>query len=458
MGMKSLINKIKKIEKRKLIMILGIVVIVLYSIFLILCELASRQAAQIFNKEMAKQKVLAGCVTAEKLSADLWGNVYFTNLTWMAPDGKSLVDVEQGRMKVSTWDIVRKKPSINSIKELELENAYIHIGFDDKMSADVLHKPEEKATSEKLVMKRKNLQLPDNIPNIKLIFNNIVLSSEYKNRRFVLNDVAGSVEVKKHKELEIHLSASKFGGSMVGDGFNIDGAVQLNNTQNVHMNLALYKVVPSSLGLSNANDPMTITGEIKGTLVNPAIDGAVSMDELNLPGLNFVHINGNYHYANGLISLDNVTGGIYGGSVKAYGLYHFDNRHYNIDAHGTDLMAAAAARDNSINCRVELDIKFRNQGREKGSLTYGNFKSGSGTYMLIPFKSISGKFSDQDKQLRFVDVIIETEIGNIESDAFKIIDGKLHMGELIFVDKEGDKIDLKKLGRDIKEAGKQAEK
>ncbi len=433
-------------------LILLIVASVLYGIFLILCELASRQAAQIFNKEMSKQRVLAGVVTAEKLSADLWGNVYFYNLSWIAPDGKSLVEVEQGRMKVSTWDIVRKRPSINSLKELELDNAYIHVGFDDEMHADVLHGSDDEAKEEKEELKRKNLQLPDKIPNIKLILKDIVLSAEYQKRRFVLNDVGGSIEVKGHKELELHLSAGKFGGSMVGDGFNIDGRVKLNQPQDVHLNLGLYKVVPSSLGLSNANDPMTITGEMKGPLANPTIDGAVSMDELNLPGLNFVHINGNYQYANGLITLENVTGGIYGGSIKAYGLYHFDNRHYNIDAHGTDLMAAAAARDNTINCRVELDIKFRNKGKEKGSLTYGSFKSGNGTYMLIPFKSISGKFSDQNKELRFVDVIIETELGDIESNAFKIVDGKLQMGELIFVDKDGDKIDLKKLGRDIKEA------
>lgn len=447
-------EKLKGLEKRRLVMAIAVVAVIVYGVFLILCEIASRQAAQIFNKEMANQKVLAGSVTAEKLSADLWGNVYFTNLSWMAPDGNALVNVEQGRMKVSSWDIVRKRPSINSLKELELENAYIHVGFDDDMHADVLHKPSEEET-EKSGQKadKKNLQLPEKIPNIKLILKDIVLSAEYKNRSFVLNDVNGSIEVEKHKDLILHLYAGKFGGSIVGDGFNIDGKVSLQQPQNVHLNLGLYKVVPSSLGLSNANDPMTITGEMKGLLTEPTIDGAVSMDELNMPGLNFSGIEGNYHYANGLISLDNVTGSIYGGSVEAYGLYHFDNRHYKIDAHGKDLLASIAARDNMINCKVELDIKFRYAGKEKGSMTYGSFKSGSGTYMLVPFKSISGKFSDQNKEMRFVDVIIETELGNIESDAFKIIDGKLHMDKLFFVDKDGDRIDLKKLGRDIKKAG-----
>ena len=41
--------------------------------FLGLCQLMSGNAAQIFNKYMAKQKVLVGTVTAEELAADLWG-------------------------------------------------------------------------------------------------------------------------------------------------------------------------------------------------------------------------------------------------------------------------------------------------------------------------------------------------------------------------------------------------
>ncbi len=453
--MKDFLEKIKNLEKRRLLLFLAIVCFILYSIFLVLCELASRQAAHIFNKEMAKQKVLTGSVVAEKLSADLWGNVYFTNLHWIAPDGDALVDVEQGRIKVSTWDIVRKKPSLSSIKELELDNALLHVGFDDDMHADVLKRPSKDKAEVKPdsgEAQTKNLQLPDKIPNMKLILKNTVLSAEYEDRRFILTDVNGRIAVEKHKQLEIHLSAGKFGGNIVGDGLNIDGKVLLKEPQTVHFNLGLYKVLPSSLGLSNVDDLMTITGEMKGLLAKPTIDGAVSMDELNLPGLNFTKIQGNYHYANGLISLENVTGGIYGGNVEAYGLYHFDNHSYKIDAHGTKLMASAAARNNMINCDVDLDIKFRNDGNSKNSLTYGSFTSGSGTYMLVPFKSISGKFSDQNKELRFMDVIIETELGNIESDAFKIVNGKLRMDELIFVDRDGERMDLMKLGRNVQNA------
>ena len=39
--------------------------------FLLLCQLLSGQAAQIFNNYMDKQRVFVGRVTAEELSADL---------------------------------------------------------------------------------------------------------------------------------------------------------------------------------------------------------------------------------------------------------------------------------------------------------------------------------------------------------------------------------------------------
>lgn len=438
-----MLNKIYMFFKSKLFIILLTSIIILGGIFLFLCELASRQAAQIFNKIMDEQQVLAGSVTAEKLSADLWGNIYFTNIVWLAPDGEILVDVPQGRMKVNTWDIIRKKPSFSTIEELELENAFIHIGFDENMHVDVLKRPNEKKDKDikKLANSNdKNLKLPNKIPDIKLIFKDTILSSVYQKRKFILNSVNGYLQTKNNKVLSIHLAAGRFGGSMVGDGFNIDGDVQLRDNQSIKMNLGLYNVVPSSLGLSNANDPMTITGEVKGSVLQPIIDGVVDLKELNLPGLIFTKINGNYHYANGLISLENVTGSVYGGTVEAYGLYHFDNHHYKIDAKGKDLIAAIAAKNSMVNCEVDLNIKFRNLGRNGNNLVYGDFTSGKGTYMLVPFKSISGKFSNQGKEIAFTDVVIETDLGKIESNVFRIINGKLHLNEIFFVDDNGKRI------------------
>ena len=139
------------------------------------------------------------------------------------------------------------------------------------------------------------------------------------------------------------------------------------------LNIGLYDVVPASLGLSNANDPMTITGEMKGTVPRPEIDGSVALKELHIPGLSFTKVQGNYHYANGLIALQDVTGSVFGGTLDAYGLYHFDNRHYQIDVKAKDLMAAVAAKNALINCQVDLDIKFRYLGKNANNITYGTF-------------------------------------------------------------------------------------
>lgn len=438
-------SKLRVLLKSKFFLLVVGIIIFVSGIFLIMCELASRQVAQIFNNIMARQQVLAGKVIAEKLSADLWGNVYFTNISWMAPNGDTLVDIQQGRMKIRPWDIITKKPSLATIEELELQNAFIHVGFDDNMHFDVLKKSEKnEQRREPSKNLSKNLKLPQNIPDIKLIFKDTVLSAEHKKRKFILNNVNGYLETKHHKNLIVHLSAGKFGGSIIGDGFNIDGKVNLQQEQDIHMNLGLYNVVPSSLGLSNADDPMTITGEVKGTLSQPTIDGVVDMKELNLPGLNFTKVNGNYHYANGLISLENVTGSIYGGTLEAYGLYHFDTHHYKIDVHAKDLLAAAAAKNTAINCEVDLDIKFRNLGRNGNNLTYGSFKSGRGTYMLVPFRSISGKFSDQNKEMAFTDVVIETDLGKIESNLFKISNGKLQLNEVVLVEENGTRTSVYK--------------
>lgn len=58
---------------------------------------------------MAKQQVLAGSVTAEELRADIWGNVYFKNLTWDSPENERLVDVPEGRIKIKPEDIILRK-------------------------------------------------------------------------------------------------------------------------------------------------------------------------------------------------------------------------------------------------------------------------------------------------------------------------------------------------------------
>ena len=57
----------------------------------------------------------------------------------------------------------------------------------------------------------------------------------------------------------------------------------------------------------------------------------------------------------------------------------------------------------------------------------------------MPFKSISGSFSDQNKELGFTNVIIATDLGNVESNAFKIVNGRVQLSDIFFVEANGQR-------------------
>ena len=434
-------------SRKRILVMFSTVLVLFLGGFLLLCQLLSGQAARIFNKYMAEQKVFVGTVTAEELAADLWGNVYFTNLRWVNPAGETIIAAPLARLQVRPWDIVWRKASIDSVKELELEQADLHIGFDDKMRVDILRQDPPLDKPEKNIplkqKKPKNLQMPKSLPNLTLLLKDTTLTAHYKKRLFIINDVDSKMQITGHELLHVKMSAGKFGGSMVGEGLNIDGNIHLRGEQKLALNLGFYEVVPSSLGLSNANDPMTITGEMKGSLSEPEIDGSVALKQLHIPGLSFTKIQGNYHYARGLITLEDVTGSIFGGTLEAYGLYHFDNRHYKIDVKAKDLLASAAAKNAMLNCKVDLHVKFRNLGKDGSSLTYGSFKTGGGSFMLVPFNSIRGTFSDQNKELDFNNVVISTDLGDFESSAFKLVKGKVVISDIFWIESNGQRTRLR---------------
>ena len=440
-----MLQKMRKLSKFHLVMVLVCLAAFLGTVYFFLAQRASRHAAELFNYFMAKQHVLTGTVTAEELSADIWGNVYFKNLAWDSPAKERLLTVPEGRIKIKPSDIVLRIAGIDTVQEVELNGAYVHLGFDDKMRLDVLQhkKKAENILLDEVPLDKRHLQLEGRLPDIKLILHNTLLSAEYKKRRFVLHNVEGTAQIKKHEQLELHLSAGRYGGSIAGKGLNIDGTCELIGKQKVNVNLGLYEVIPDSLGLKNVKDAMTINGQMTGSIKSPLIDGALSMKELHIGDLYFTNVSGSYHYANGLINFKDVTGSIFGGTFEAVGLYHFDNHHYKIDVHGKNLMASLAAKSSKISTNVDLKISFRNLGRHGNNLVYGSFASGRGTFMLMPFQGLRGSFSDQGGELAFNNVEVQTKLGTFASDVFKIVKGKLHLGRIFLVDEQGRCLQIK---------------
>lgn len=433
---------LKKItEHKKIAAVLFIAAAALTAAYFILCSIASGKANEIFRREMARQQVLAGSITAAGIEADIWGNVYFRRLVWLDDKGEPILDVPSGRLKVSMLDVIMGNISGSSLREIELNGAALTLGFSKDMKLEMLtRKPPAKKTetaaaagSDKPVQRHRNLQLPANLPRAELLLHDCTLTVLNRKRLFRLNDVDASIAIADHQELRVHLKTGPFGGTIAGDSLNLSGKAALGiEGQPVSFNLSMYNVIPASLGLGKVENPVNIGGEVKGSVKDPKIDGVISFEELDIPALHFTDVTGNFHYEDGSVNFTDVTGSVFGGTVEAFGSYDIDSRSYSIDAAGKDLMAAAAARSTKINCNVDLDLKMRSEGKPDSVKTYGSFKSGAGSYMLIPFKSISGRFNDQNKVLKFTDVVIETELGTVSTNAFSIEKGRVKLNDIYF--------------------------
>lgn len=417
-------------KNRKFYLIISAILLLLGGVYFFLCSLASEHAEDIFRQEMSKQRVLRGSVTADSIKADLFGNVSFTNLVWLDPKGEPVLQVPQGKFSVSVWDIITHSADLDTLQRVELDDAVLSLQFDEKMRLDVL--PDKKMLSEPTPQKKKkHLDLRGKVPETELVLKNCTLNVMYKKRYFVLNQVQANIQSRTDDFIKIDFASGLFGGTIAGDSLKLYGKVDVSKDEpELALNLTMYNIIPSSMGLGKIENPADIFLEVKGPLQQPKADGALNFDELNIPALHFSKVSGNIHYEDGRVDFTDVTGSVYGGTVDASGNYHIDNRHYSIDVLGHDLMASVAAKSTKINCRVELDLKMRSEGRADTVHTYGSFTSGPGNYMLIPFESISGKFDNKSKVLKFKDVVIKTNLGNVVTDGFKLVDGRVYLEDI----------------------------
>ena len=402
--------------------------------FYYMANLARRHAEEIFAREMLKQQVLQGSVTAQKVDADLQGNVYLDNLSWLDTKGEPVVFVPRVRLKVSLFDAVTGSFGKDSIKELELTGPRVMVAFNEKMQPELAQLPPPPQKGQhpdgSEIKSKSKLNLAGKLPRMQLLIHDAELLAVQKKRIFALHDVDIQLAVLNDNELQLKLVSGPFGGVMQGAGLRLEGKVRLDGKPGTDMHLALEEVVPKSLGLGNIEDPVTITGQVTGTPVDPLIDGVISFEELHLPALLFNKVAGNFHYENGMVTLSDVTAGLYGGNVDASGWYNFDTRDYAVDAKGHELIASLAARDPKVRCSVELELHMRGYGATRDVHTYGKFTSGGGSIYLVPFHEISGKFSNRKKHLQFRDVEVRTNFGTFVSDAFSIDNGKVHIDGL----------------------------
>lgn len=438
---------IKKIwhDHPKRVMLVVVILVALNMLFWWLAYLASIHCAEIFNVAMADQKFVRGTVTVDRISANMKGAVTFENLRWLDKNGEPVVVIPQGSFKVRIWDVVMKHMSIGTITYAELDNAVMNLTFNEKMHIVGLRVAERIPPASKDKKKGKdktkepfNIRLKDTNMILKLIDCHITARSTKSQREFILNNVNTTIHYNSKDKITIDFTTGKFGGTLIGDGVGLHGTIDLKPAiAQYNLNLGIKELNPSSLGTGlNIKDKVTAGAQISGDLPNPIISGKLAMKELNIPALHFTNVTGDFRYQDGLITANNVLADVYGGNCDAYGSFNLDNKAYDVYVKGHELRSEIAAKSPLIRCAIELDLSMTCNGDNKSTLTYGKFYSGPGRYAILEFDRISASFSNQYKNLKFSDVLIESEAGDITTPMLSIDDGKLHLGKIYLTNKE----------------------
>lgn len=424
-------------------------------VFFVLATIASRGMGVIFNEVMARQTMMRGTVTVESLSATPWGTLSFTDLVWTDPDGRRLVTVPSGKIRVNMWDVVTHNFKASAINGIELDDAVIVVDLDENNRIDfvppspdvkkplneVAPRPKvpRKTTQERqeeLGKRVRNFNWEGQHLDLTIKLRNNQLEIFDRNRHYVMKDVNARIVLDSNRAIHIDMETGKFGGTAIGDGLVLKGRVDLKDVlkhrmPQLDLQFDVKGVDPSSLGFGeNIHDAMTLLTKVTGDFNRPFAKGRVTMPILRIPALTFDNVVGDVTYQDGILNFSNVNANVFNGKLEAKGVYNLDTRAYTITGVAKDLDSSVALKTPEFLVPVSANLNFKSEGMPRDMEVWGNFWSGEGHYMLIPIQSITGNFHNKGRHLSFSDVKVNTRVTTISTNALRIDDGQLTMGPL----------------------------
>lgn len=424
-------------------------------VIFVLSTLASRGMGFIFNEVMARQSMMNGSITVGSLSATPWGTLSFEELQWHDVEGNELLNVPSGTIKVNMWDVITKNFKASAVRSIELNDAVVVVDLDDNNRIDFapsspdVKKPLEAAEKKPKGPKKttqdrqeefgnrvRNFNWQGQLLDLKVILNNCRVELFQRNRHYVMNDVNAKFDIDTRRAVRIDFTTGKFGGTAIGDRVELKGRIDMKEVlkgrmPTVDMDLNIFGVDPSSLGFGDSiHDKMTLLTHVTGDLNRPLAIGRVTMPILQIPALTFKNIVGDVEYQDGILNFKQVFASVYEGKLEAHGVYNLDTRAYEIRGTAKDLNSAIALKTPELDVPVSAELNFVSHGQPKDMEVWGNFWSGEGRYVLIPIKTIMGRFHNKGRHLSFSDVNVQTPITTISTDALHINNGELTMGPL----------------------------
>ena len=424
-------------------------------VFFVLATIASRGMGIIFNEVMARQTMMRGTVTVESLSATPWGTLSFTDLVWTDPDGRRLVTVPSGKIRVNMWDVVTRNFKASAINGIELDDAVIVVDLDENNRIDfvppspdvkkplneVAPRPKvpRKTTQERqeeLGKRVRNFNWEGQHLDLTIKLRNNQLEIFDRNRHYVMKDVNARIVLDSNRAIHIDMETGKFGGTAIGDGLVLKGQIDLKDVlkhrmPQLDLQFDVKGVDPSSLGFGeNIHDAMTLLTKVTGDFNRPFAKGRVTMPILRIPALTFDNVVGDVIYQDGILNFSNVNANVFNGKLEAKGVYNLDSRAYMITGVVKDLDSSVALKTPEFLVPVSANLNFKSEGMPRDMEVWGNFWSGEGHYMLIPIQSITGNFHNKGRHLSFSDVKVNTRVTTISTNALRIDEGQLTMGPL----------------------------
>ena len=469
--------RLRRLRRKHIVFgLLGTASAVLLAIFLAL-EALSYGAADLFNQIADQQDMLRGHVRVEKLFAHINGHVRFEGLTWEDEAGNPVLIVPEGEFYVKPLDVLTGHLSARSLTSITLRDAAISLRIrkdaqtkkpvidfvtpseeffdlmasappEKKKSGPKLTPDERKARAERaraareaqLAQQWASFNYEGKRIDCDLVLQHAKVEVLYENRHYLLQGANLDASLHSDGLTKLSFTTGGFGGTMKGHGISTKGTIDCRNVTVPEMNLSILvsEVDPSSLGFGmDVHDPMTLTAHFTGPITGPTGTGEVNMAELHIPGLAFENVKGTVSYHGSTLDFTDVTANVYGGTLTAAGTYDLDSRVYHLEGHGENLSAAKALPKQHLKCLVTLDIAIDSRGSTRETTTSGSFTSGPGSYRLIVFDSLAGRFTDEYHDLRFYDADIEIAGGHIKTDGFRIKNKKLTLAPIYVYDEDG---------------------
>lgn len=398
-------------------------------LLMVIWHIAVSKTVEIFNLAVSRQNIFKGKIYAEALKCDYNGVIRFKNLCWDTEQGEPIVKIPDGRLIINPLDIITLHVTPNSLKVIELHDASFKLHFDEKMKLDVLkQEPSAKTETKPKQGKEKaerNLNLPDNLPNWKVVLQNCSITAYRQKRIYALDKVNCVVAVKKHSLVDVDFVGNSLGGTMIGKSFSLKGQID-TVPDTVKLKLSLEEIVPASLGLGKLSDAVTLTGDIHGRADRPIITGDIKFSKLDLHTMVFTDVTSRYYYKDDIVTFTNTKGNVWGGYVNASGKYNVDTRRYRIDAVGTDIALAQATRQEGAEGRGKLYFTLLCDPMHKEQAITGHVEIGKGKFKAVHFHKIEGDVFVHNKTTYLKDLKVVMGLGHVTSKLLSIENGKVN--------------------------------